>query len=284
MSFENGKVIIGSKTMADKNRIIELPLRKIKVSEHNVRKENVVRRLDELAASIKALGLIHPVEVMERLGEDKFDLIVGQRRYLAHKKLGKKTIRAVILERLDDNDALIRSLVENVHREEINHADAAKATTELYKRYNKKIQKVRQLTGLSPQRIRQYVYIEELSSAKTKRKLKEGEVEPSDVQRVLRAAQGNIKKADEMLEMMKKYDLDKHQKARMVEYGESNRMWSAKKIFEESIKPRVEKSVVVPLSPRLRDGLQRAVDACRRTPDEITTEALEYWLEKNSYI
>jgi len=87
-----------------------------------------------------------------------------------------------------------------------------------------------------------------------------------------------------MLDMMKKYDLDKHQKGRLVEYGEDHPRWSARKIVEEAIKPRVEKSVLVPLSPRLRDGLQKAVDARRRTPDEITVEALEHWLKVNAYL
>jgi ParB family chromosome partitioning protein len=273
-----------NKAIADENQIIEIPLSKIKVSDLNVRKKIDTQSIYELAASIKALGLIHQVEVMKRPREDKFDLIVGQRRYLAHKKLGKKTIRAVIIKRLDDNDSLIRSLVENVQRVEINPADAARATTALYKRYKKDVKKVSNVTGLSPQRIRQYVEIEEQSSAKTKRKLRERKVQPADVQRVLRAAQGNIEKADEMLDMMNKYQLDKYQKGRLVEYGEDHPKWSAKKIIEEAIKPRVEKSVVVPLSPKLRDGLQKAVDACRKTPDEITAEALEHWLKVNMYL
>lgn len=273
-----------NETIADENQIIEIPLSKIKVSDFNVRKKIDAQSIDELATSIKALGLIHPVEVMKRPREDKLDLIVGQRRYLAHKKLGKKTIRAVIIKRLDDNDSMIRSLVENVQRVEINPADAARATTALYKRYKKDVKKVSKVTGLSPQRVRQYVEIEEQASAKTKRKLRERKVEPADVQRVLRAAQGNIEKADEMLDMMKKYQLDKYQKGRLVEYGEDHPKWSATKIIQEAIKPRVEKSVVVPLSPKLRDGLQKAVDACRRTPDELTVEALEHWLKRNGYL
>jgi ParB/RepB/Spo0J family partition protein len=234
--------------------------------------------------SIKAVGgLIQPVKLI-RKGADKFELFVGQRRFRAYEKLGWPKIPAIIIDKLDKDDAEIHSLIENVHRTELNHADAARATTELYKRYRKDEKKVSRVTGLSPQRVRQYVEIEEQASAKTKRKLREGRVEPVDVQRVIRAAQGNIGKADKMLEMMKKYQFDKHQKGRLVEYGETHPMWSASKIVEEAMRPRVEKSVVVPLAPKLRDGLQKAVDACRRNPDEIATEALEHWLKVNGYL
>ncbi len=269
----------------EKAEVIPVEISKINVSDWNVRKKGIKQEeINELADSIRAVGLIQPVELMKRAGEDRFDLIVGQRRYLAHKKLGWKTIRSMVVDRLDEDEAVIHSLVENMHRKELNHTDAARATTELYKRFNKDIEKVHRVTGLSQKRIRQYVYIDELASAETKQELRAGRVKPADVQRALRAAQGNIEKADKMLEMMKEYQLDKHQSGRLVEYGEDHPKWSAKKIFEEATKPRVEKSVVVPLRPKLRDGLQKAVESCRRGPDEIAAEALEDWLRRNDYL
>ena len=264
---------------------IPIELSKIEISEQNVRKEGAEQELDELAESIKAVGLINPILVKRKSGaKDEFELIVGQRRYLAHKKLGRKFILAFVDDRMSEDDELIKSLVENVHRVEINHADAARATTALYKRFDKKIEKVKKVSGLSRRRIEQYVDIEEVASPATKRKLKEGKVKPADVQRVIRAAQRNMAKADEMLEMMEKYELDKYQKGRLVEYGEEHPTWSANKIVTESLKPIIERSVVVPLSPKLRDGLQRAVDSCKRGADEIAVEALGEWLRKNGYL
>jgi len=284
--FRKGRYVMVSRTIQSEEiaKVVAIKLSKIEVSDWNVRKTGVKQDIDELADSIKAIGgLIQPVKVMKK-DQDRFELLVGQRRFRAYRKLDWPTIPAIVIDKLERNDAMIHSLVENVHRRELNHADAARATTELYKRYRRDVKKVSRVTGLSPQRVRQYVEIEEQASPKTKRKLKDGKVEPADVQRVLRAAQGEIEKADEMLDMMKKYDLDKHQKGRLVEYGEDHPRWSARKIVEEAMKPRVEKSVLVPLSPRLRDGLQKAVDACRRTPDEITVEALEHWLKVNTYL
>jgi len=283
-----GRALMNSKAIDNKKEtpIIPVELSKIEISDSNVRKQGVEQDIDELADSIKAVGgLIQPVKLI-RKGADKFELFVGQRRFRAYKKLGWPTIPAIVIDKLDKNEAMIHSLVENVHRADLNHADAAKATTDLYKRFKKDVavEKVHRITGLSHKRIRQYVYIQELASEETKQKLRDQKVKPADVQRVIRAAQGNIEKADEMLEMMKKYELDNYQKGRLVEYGEDHPKWSATKIVEEAMKPRVEKSVVVPLPPRLRDGLQKAVDACRRTPDEIAAEALEHWLKRNGYL
>lgn len=275
-----------SKAIDNKNEtpIVPVELSKIEISDSNVRKQGVEQDIEELMDSIKAVGgLIQPVKLI-RKGANKFELFVGQRRFRAYQKLGWLKIPAIIIDKLKKDEAEIHSLIENVHRTELNHADAARATTELYKRYHRDVRKISRVTGLSPQRVRQYVEIEEQASAKTKRKLKERKVEPADVQRVIRAARGNIGKADEMLEMMKKYQLDTHQKGRLVEYGEDHPSWSASKIVEEAIKPRVEKSIVVPLPPRLRDGLQKAVNACRRNPDEIAAEALEHWLNVNGYL
>ena len=267
----------------DKETKIEpIPVSKIDISELNVRKQGAEKDIEELADSIKAVGLQQPIVVKKNNG--RFDLIVGQRRLLAYRRLEEKTIPAIVLEHLDENTALIRSLVENVHRLELNHADAARATTELFRQFGRDVKKVKRVTGLSLQRIRQYVDIELLASSETKRKLKAGTVEPADVQRTLQAAKGNIQKADEMLEMMKKYKLDKHQKGRLVEFGEENPGWSAKKIIAEAIKPRVETTVLVPLSQKIQKSLQRAVDEFRKGPDEIAMEALEHWLKRNGFL
>ena len=264
--------------------IVDIPLSEIEVSNLNVRKEGASFDIDDLAESIRIMGLLQPVLLMEKHGKGKYQLIVGQRRFLAHKKLKAKTIRAMVVKELSNNDAMIRSLVENVHRIELNHADAAKATTELYRRFGEDIKKVSKATGLSAYRIRQYVDIEALASEKTKKKLKAGNVTPTDVQRTLKAAQGNISKADNLLDLMDKYKPDKHQKNRLVEIGMSKPNASAKDIFDEALEPHVEESVMVPLPSRLRSALKQATKDLKKEAAEIATEALEHWLERNGYL
>lgn len=271
-------------TRAGGETIVEIELTKIRVADENVRKHGADQDLDDLADSIRAVGLLQPVLLTKRSGREQYELIVGQRRLLAHQKLGKKTIRAIVSEPMSKDEAIIRSLVENMHRVELNHADAAKATTALFKRLNGDVEAVSKATGLSARRVRQYVKIEELASDKTKQKLRANQVEPADVQRALEAAKGNISKADKLLDMMQEYKLDKHQKARLKEIGESKPHASAEAIFEEARKPQVRTSVVVPLPKRLQEGLAIAAKQLRTTCEQVVAQALEYWLQRNGYL
>src|SRR3989338_1412431 len=96
-------------------QIHEIKLRDIEISPFNVRHTNATKDLDELAASIKKHGLLEPV-VLRGNPADRppFQLIAGQRRFLAHERLHKKTIRAVFAGKLKDQEATILSLIENL--------------------------------------------------------------------------------------------------------------------------------------------------------------------------
>ena len=61
-----------------------------------------------------------------------YDLIAGQRRFLACKKIGKTTIHAIVRDDLDDADATVISLVENVHRADLSPMDKARAYQSIY--------------------------------------------------------------------------------------------------------------------------------------------------------
>ena len=71
--------------------------------------------------SISKQGLLSPPTVRQR--GDRYGLIAGQRRYLACKKLGFKTIPCFNRNDLTDGEATAISLVENVHRAEMNPID-----------------------------------------------------------------------------------------------------------------------------------------------------------------
>ncbi|HCX30141.1 MAG TPA: hypothetical protein DHU55_10285, partial [Blastocatellia bacterium] len=75
--------------------IHEVPLDEINISHDNVRRSNATKDLDELAASIKTHGLLQPIILIGEFGKPPYELISGQRRYLAHEKLRRRKIRAV---------------------------------------------------------------------------------------------------------------------------------------------------------------------------------------------
>ena len=164
--------------------IRDIPLGEIRISDDNVRLHDPERDLDELAASIKKHGLLQPVVLLGDYGKPPYQLISGQRRFLAHKKvLRSENIRAVFAGRLDKTQTIIRSLVENLQRVDLEYVDTAKAITTLYEKFDADEQKVQKETGLSIRKIREYVMIEAQASAKMKSMLKAGSVTASDVKR-----------------------------------------------------------------------------------------------------
>ena len=267
------------------NEIHEIPINEISVSDWNVRHTDAKKDLEELAASIGKHGLFQPVVLMGEYGNPPYELIIGQRRFLAHKDiLHKNKIRAVFAEKLNRVQASIRSLVENMTRTDLDHADAAEAITYLYRKLDRDERKVKAETGLSLQRIRQYVDIEERASRKMKEKLRSKKITPVDVQRVLRAASGDIDKADRLLEKMERQKFTPYQKKRMVEYGEEHPHANDDKIIEEAQRQVVERTILVKLSDQARAGLEKAAKKLAMSPDEVAAQAVEDWLSRKGFI
>jgi len=264
-------------------QIYEIPLKDIEIDKQNVRDAGTNGELEELADSIKKHGQLQPVMLRGKYGQPPYKLIIGQRRFLAHKIIPKKTIQATFSETITDVEAAIRSLAENMCRVELSYADAANAITALYKKFKHNERQVAKETGLSLQRVRRYIYVEERASSQTKADLRRGKVEPVDVQRALKAASDDIVKADKLLEIMKKYELDKYQKSRMVEYGETHPKASVEEIVKQARKPTVERAFIVRLSDRARKALIDAAEELSMSPDEVATRAVEEWLSSKGF-
>jgi ParB family chromosome partitioning protein len=235
--------------------------------------------LPELAESIRRHGLLQPVVLIGRYGHPPYQLIAGQRRFLAHRKLGKATIRAVFESNVDDEKATLLSLIENLQRLDVNHADAAKAITSLYLLYHGDERRVQRETGLSLRRIRDYITVEAQASPKMKRQLRNKKATPADIKRALRAASGQLKKAEEILDLMSTLPMTRHQKQRVVEQGQTHRRASARQIIEAAMRPRVEQSVLVSVSERIRLGLEQATRVMEREPEEIIAAVLDDWIQ-----
>jgi ParB family chromosome partitioning protein len=264
-------------------QIYPIRVKDIVVSDDNVRQSEPGKDLQELADSLKKHGQLQPVVLMGEYGKPKYQLIVGQRRFLAHRDiLHASTIKATFVNHITDTEAKVRSLAENMCRSELTYKDAADAITALYKEFGRNDKKVAKETGLSLRKVRQYIYIEERASRDTKRKLRLGKVKPADVQRALQAALDDVDKADELLERMQEYD--KYQKQRMVEYGQQNPKASVKEIVSKAEEPRVERQLIVKLSDKARNGLVAAAQEMSMEPDEVAARAVEEWLSTQGFI
>ena len=103
--------------------IKEIELDKIRPSRLNPRLEVNIERLNELAESIKEVGLLEPIIV--RPVDSEFEVVVGERRYRASQQAGLKRILAIVREYRDD-EVVQLNLIENIQREELNAVEKGK--------------------------------------------------------------------------------------------------------------------------------------------------------------
>ena len=91
-------------------------------------------QLTELALSIKEVGLLQP-PVVRLLGNGKYQLIMGERRFRAAKLAGLKSI-PVIIRQTSDDQLLREAIVENIHRSQLNPLEEAAAYQQLLNDFN----------------------------------------------------------------------------------------------------------------------------------------------------
>ena len=110
---------------ADKvvGNVIDLEIDKIEVNPFQPRTHFNEEAIQELAESIKALGIIQPVTV-RKLGRNQYQLVSGERRYRAAKSLDFETIPA-FLRIANDQEALEMALVENIQRRDLDPIEIA---------------------------------------------------------------------------------------------------------------------------------------------------------------
>lgn len=110
---------------ADKvvGNVIDLEIDKIEVNPFQPRTHFNEEALQELAESIKALGIIQPVTV-RKLGRNQYQLVSGERRYRAAKSLDFETIPAFV-RIANDQEALEMALVENIQRKDLDPIEIA---------------------------------------------------------------------------------------------------------------------------------------------------------------
>lgn len=116
---------------ATKNGVVEVNITDIIVNSLQPRKKFTDYRLDELAESIKEFGIIQPLlvhPVKDQPG--KYELIAGERRFRASKKVGLEKV-PVVVRSVDEQEKLEVAIIENLQREDLNPIDLAQAYQKL---------------------------------------------------------------------------------------------------------------------------------------------------------
>lgn len=110
----------------------EIPLADIVESKWNPRKHFAADRLQELADSIRAKGVIEPIVVRPNGKAGKFEIVAGARRHRAAKIAGLENIPSLVRE-LSEVDALELAVIENLQRDDVNPIDEAEGYEALAK-------------------------------------------------------------------------------------------------------------------------------------------------------
>ena len=106
-----------------------LPVDRIRPRNERPRRSLDPNALDELAASIRAHGVLQPIRVRS-CGAGRYEIVAGERRWIAARQAGLRQIPALIAGS-DDQHAYVESLVENIQREDLNALDRANALRHL---------------------------------------------------------------------------------------------------------------------------------------------------------
>jgi ParB family chromosome partitioning protein len=194
--------------MARIKEVKELPLKDLVIGKGQVRTRDVNKDIKELAESISKVGLLEPIVVCPAESPGKYEVITGQRRFLAHQELKKETILAAILdEKVDETTAKVLSVTENLVRRDLNRRDLIDVCNVLFKKYGT-MTDVAAETGLPYAKVKDYVKYDRLKP-ELRQLVDKGEV---DIKPALRAqdaasvggkynAQEAVKLAKEMSRM-----------------------------------------------------------------------------------
>ena len=106
--------------------VMEIEADRIDPNPYQTRTTISQETIDELAASIKANGVVQPIVVRPLGNTDRFQLIAGQRRLLACKRANVHRIPAIV-KKVSDQQAIEMTIVENLQREDLNPVEQAMA-------------------------------------------------------------------------------------------------------------------------------------------------------------
>ena len=196
----------------------EIEITKIHPNPNQPRREFDEEALQELATSIRELGIIQPITV-RKMDDDSYQIIAGERRWRASQVAGLVTIPAYIVS-VEDQNAMEMALVENIQREDLNAIEIALAYQHLAEASGMTQAKISERVGKSRTAVTNYMRLLKLP-AQVQMALKNHEIEmgharallaiesPSQQIKLFREVQQHqlsVRKVEEMVQALKAGD------------------------------------------------------------------------------
>ncbi len=134
-------------TVEPKSELRELPVDLLRPGQYQPRRDMHPEALEELAASIKAQGVMQPI-VVRSVGMQQYEIIAGERRWRASQLAGLDSIPVVIKD-VPDEAAIAMALIENIQREDLNPMEEANALQRLQAEFELTHQEIADAVGKS---------------------------------------------------------------------------------------------------------------------------------------
>ncbi|MDD5035146.1 MAG: ParB/RepB/Spo0J family partition protein, partial [Methylococcaceae bacterium] len=159
-------------TAADKLRT--LPIEYLKTGRFQPRKDFDLASLQELADSISGQGIVQPI-VVRPIGENRYEIVAGERRWRAAQLARLQEIPVVIRD-IGDQEALAVALIENIQREDLTPLEEAEALRRLQEEFSLTHQQIADTIGKSRATITNLLRLNELHP-EAKALLQQGRIE-----------------------------------------------------------------------------------------------------------
>ena len=262
----------------------DIPLDDLGIGQGQVRLRDAGRDINELADSIDKVGLLEPILVAPAQIPGKFEIILGQRRFLAHKELGRKTITAGMLdEHINEIEAKVLSVTENLVRRDLNRTDLITVCTYLYKQYTS-MRAVATETGLPYEKVREYVKYDRLIP-----ELKElVDTQGIQVKTALRAQDAASTEGEpdpqEAVTLAKEMSgMSGAQQRKIQQARENDPTASVEEVIEQAKSGGRVTQIVVTLGQQIHTSLGHFARAEEISIDEAAAQLIENGLSSNGY-
>ena len=141
----------------------EISLDLIDSNPYQTRRRIKEESLNELTESIRASGVVQPV-VLRPGANGRFQLVAGERRWLASKRAGKRAIPAVVRQ-ISNEQAMEITIIENLQREDLNSMEQARAFERLSREFNLTQEQIASRTGKDRASIANFIRLLKLPEA-----------------------------------------------------------------------------------------------------------------------
>ena len=157
-----GTVATAAAVIEPGHAIVEIPVDQIDRNPHQTRTHIDEEALNELAASIAASGVVQPVVVRPAPG-GRYELIAGQRRWMASKRAGKATVPAIV-RTVSAKQAMEMTIIENLQREDLNPMEQARAYEKLSGEFGLTQEEMAERTGKNRSSVANFLRLLKLPS------------------------------------------------------------------------------------------------------------------------